>query len=145
MRKRVPSEEPITLQEIEEARDYVTYIVGKYGDAYLPVLRRLEREVEAARQKESRGDRARRAEREAEARIQPRGMTRDDAAAYCSLSPSTWDRWVSDGRMPPPVPGTHRWDRKAIDLAWDRLSGIATTTVDASDAAMAAWRASRGR
>ncbi|MEQ4600244.1 MAG: hypothetical protein ABN488_21025 [Methylobacteriaceae bacterium] len=143
MRKRVPSEEPITLQEIEEARDYVTYIVGKYGDAYLPVLRRLEREVEAARQKESPRDRARRAQREARVRIEPRGMTREDAAAYCSLSPAAWDRWVSAGRMPPPVPGTHRWDRKAIDLAWDRLSGISSTAITASDAAVAKWRASR--
>ena len=104
MRKRVPSEEPITLQEIEEALAYVTYIVGKYGKAYLPVLRRLEREVEAARQKESPGDRARRAQREARVRIEPRGMTREDAAAYCSLSPAAWDRWVSDGRMPPRSP-----------------------------------------
>ena len=145
MRKLVPSEAPVTLQEIEEARAYVSYLVGKYGNAHLPVLRRLEREVEAARQRDASGDRARRAQREAEARIQPRGMTRDDAAAYCNLSPAAWDRWVREGRMPPPVPGTHRWDRKAIDLAWDRLSGIATTEVDASDAAMAAWRASRGR
>lgn len=143
MRKLVPSEAPITLQEIEEARDYVAYAVEKYGDAYLPVLRRLEREVEAARQKESPGDRARRAQREARVRIEPRGMTREDAAAYCSLSPSTWDRWVSEGRMPPPVPGTHRWDRKAVDLAWDRLSGISSTEITASDAAVAEWCASR--
>lgn len=61
-------------------------------------------------------------------------MTCDDAAAYYGLLPSTWDRWVSDGRMPPPVPGTHRSDRKAIDLAWDRLAGIATAVMDASDA-----------
>jgi hypothetical protein len=67
------------------------------------VLRRLEREVEAARQKESPGDRARRAQREARVRIEPRGMTREDAAAYCSLSPATWDRRV--GRRPDATPG----------------------------------------
>lgn len=59
-------------------------------------------------------------------------------------------RLVGTGHMAlaelqPPVPGTHRWDRKAVDLAWDPLSGIATAEVDASYAAMAAWRASRGR
>ena len=43
--------------------------------------------------------------------------------------------------MPPPVPGTHRWDRKAIDLAWDRLSGITAVEVSASDTAVAEWRA----
>ena len=92
MRKLVLSEAPVTLREIEEALAYVSYLVGKHGNAYLPVLRRLAREVEAARQQEAPGDRARRAQREARAQIQPRGMTRDDAAAYCSLSPSTWDR-----------------------------------------------------
>ena len=143
-RSRIP-DAPVSLQRLEAAAREAAYIVEQYGDVYAPILDRLTQEVEAARRKESPGDRARRAQREAEARIQPRGMTRDDAAAYCSLSPSTWDRWVSDGRMPPPVPGTHRWDRRAIDLAWDRLSGIATAEVDESDAAVVAWRASRGR
>lgn len=140
-RRRVP-DAPVSLQRLEAAAREAAYIVEQYGEEYAPILDCLKREVEAARQKESPGGRAK---REAEARIQPRGMTREAAAAYCSLSPTAWDRWVRDGRMPPPVTGTHRWDRKAIDLAWDRLSGIATAEVDASEAAMAAWRASRGR
>ena len=116
-RHRVP-DAPVSLQRLEAAAREAAYIVEQYA----PILDRLKQEVETARRKEAPGDRARRAQREAEAQIQPRGMTREDAAAYCSLSPATWDRWVSDGRMPPSVPGTHRWDRKAIDLAWDRLS-----------------------
>lgn len=52
MRKRTPSEEPVTLQEIEEALAYVAPSLGNYGDACLPIQRRLEREVEATRQKE---------------------------------------------------------------------------------------------
>ena len=75
--------------------------------------------------------------------LEPRGMTREAAAAYCSLSPATWDRWVSDGRMPPPLPGTHRWDRKAIDRAWDLISGFGTEEMSASDLAVAEWRKSR--
>lgn len=116
-RRRVP-DAPISLQRLEAAAREATYIVEQYGDDYAPILDRLKQEVEAARQTESPGDRARRAQRETEARIQPRGMTRDDAASYCSLSAAAWDRWVREGRMPPPAPGTHRWDRKAIDLAW---------------------------
>jgi hypothetical protein len=26
--------------------------------------------------------------------------------------------------MPGPIPGTHKWDRKAIDASLDRLSGL---------------------
>lgn len=33
---------------------------------------------------------------------------------------------LSEGRIPPAIPATHRWDRKAIDEALDRLSGIKT-------------------
>ena len=29
--------------------------------------------------------------------IQPRGLTREDAAAYCGLSPEGFDEWVSAG------------------------------------------------
>lgn len=60
MRTHAPSEAPVTLQEIEEAMVYVAYLVEKYGDAYAPVLDRLEREFEAARRKEQPRDKARR-------------------------------------------------------------------------------------
>jgi hypothetical protein len=51
-------------------------------------------------------------------------MSGADAAAYCGVTAATFARWISDGRVPKPLPGTRRWDRKAIDLALDRLSGI---------------------
>ena len=56
--------------------------------------------------------------------IQPRGLTRDDAAAYCGLTPEGFDGWVKRGIVPGPIPGTQRWDRKAIDVALDRASGL---------------------
>lgn len=58
--------------------------------------------------------------------IQPRLLSGTDAAAYCGVSLNTWSKWVAAGTMPPPVAGTRRWDRKAIDLALDKLSGIET-------------------
>ena len=48
----------------------------------------------------------------------------DDAANYCSLSPSGFRNWIKQGRIPGPLPGTHRWDRCAIDEALDCLSGL---------------------
>jgi hypothetical protein len=54
-----------------------------------------------------------------------RGMSKADAAAYVGCeSLSTFDSWIAKGIVPGPIPGTHRWDRKAIDLALDRASGI---------------------
>lgn len=60
-------------------------------------------------------------------------MTRAEAAAYCHLTPSAFDSWIAAARLPPAIHGTHRWDRKAIDLALDKASGIATTTPSAYD------------
>jgi hypothetical protein len=51
-------------------------------------------------------------------------MSGPDAAAYLGLTPAAFHKWVTEGRIPKPLPGTRRWDRKAIDLALDRISGI---------------------
>lgn len=59
-----------------------------------------------------------------------RGMTKAEAAEHCGLSPSGFDTWRRLGRIPGPIPGTHRWDRKALDEALDRLSGIAPSIQD---------------
>lgn len=58
------------------------------------------------------------------ATIAKRLMTRADAAEYCSLSMAQFSQWVSSGRLPPPISGTHRWDRHALDNALDNLSGL---------------------
>lgn len=54
----------------------------------------------------------------------PRLMSGSDAAAYCGVTLNTWSKWVAAGTMPPPVAGTRRWDRKAIDLMLDKASNI---------------------
>lgn len=57
----------------------------------------------------------------------PRGLTKDQAAAYVGCATvRTFEAWVSRGLMPPAMPSTLRWDKRALDLAMDRLSGIAT-------------------
>ena len=73
--------------------------------------------------------------------IQPRGLSREEAAAYCGLSPESFDEWVKRGLVPGPIPGTRRFDRKALDLALDGASGLATIP----DSAFDTWRARRAR
>lgn len=66
--------------------------------------------------------------------ISPRGMTREQAAAYCGCeSLCAFDDWVRRKIIPGAIPGTHRWDRKAIDLALDRASGIAPTMAETTE------------
>lgn len=54
----------------------------------------------------------------------PRILRRDEAAAYCALSAAGFSKWILDGRLPGPIPGTARWDIRAIDAALDRASSI---------------------
>ncbi len=74
--------------------------------------------------------------------LQPRGLTREQAATYCGLATDTFDKWVKDGHLPGPFPGSKRWDRKLIDRALDRLSGIADPTEPPSSA-LEGWRQKR--
>lgn len=62
----------------------------------------------------------------ATANIKPRLVSRAEAAMYCGLKPSRFSDLVRDGKMPPAVPGTTKWDMKAIDLHLDKLAGIKT-------------------
>ncbi len=57
--------------------------------------------------------------------LPPRGLTREQAAAYVGVSPSLFDEMVKDGRMPKPKRPNARtvWDRRKVDLAFDRLPG----------------------
>jgi predicted DNA-binding transcriptional regulator AlpA len=56
-------------------------------------------------------------------RIEPRGLSRIDAASYVGISPSLFDEMVKDGRMPPPKMINARviWDRRQLDVAFDAL------------------------
>jgi len=56
-------------------------------------------------------------------RIEPRGLSRIEAAAYVGVSPSLFDGMVNDGRMPPPkrINSRNVWDRCSLDAAFDDL------------------------
>ena len=54
----------------------------------------------------------------------PRLLGRKEAAAYCGISPASFSLWVSTGRMPAALPGTKKWDKRAIDARLDEISGI---------------------
>jgi predicted DNA-binding transcriptional regulator AlpA len=67
--------------------------------------------------------------------VSPRLFSREEAAAYCGLSPNSFDAEVKAGTFPPPMALKRverlLWDRKALDLALD--SKIATVVDLGSD------------
>jgi hypothetical protein len=73
--------------------------------------------------------------------LAPRLLSRPQAAGYCGLSPSAFSSWVRAGKLPPSLPGTTRWDLKAIDFALDAMSGLQQQELTALDE----WRAKRAR
>lgn len=56
--------------------------------------------------------------------LAPRLISREAAAAYVSVSPTTFDAMVKDGRMPRPkrLGGRRKaWDVRTLDAAIDNL------------------------
>src|SRR3974390_2015574 len=55
--------------------------------------------------------------------LSPRGLSREQAAAYIGVSPSMFDLLVRDGRMPLPKRINARtvWDRHRLDEKFDAL------------------------
>jgi excisionase family DNA binding protein len=72
--------------------------------------------------------------------VQPRLMTKQEAAAYCAVTPSRFYQLVKAGTLPSAVPGTTRYDRIAIDKALDKLSGL---TTDAELSPYQKWKQSQ--
>lgn len=56
--------------------------------------------------------------------LPPRGLSREQAAAYVGVSASLFDEMVGDGRMPGPLSVNRRriWDRHKIDEAFAALT-----------------------
>jgi predicted DNA-binding transcriptional regulator AlpA len=56
-------------------------------------------------------------------RIEPRGLSRGEAAEYIGVSASLFDQMVKDGRMPEPKRINSRtvWDRRRLDEAFEAL------------------------
>ena len=57
-------------------------------------------------------------------RVEPRGLSRAEAADYVGVSVGLFDAMVADGRMPQPRRVNARviWDRFEIDRAFDNLA-----------------------
>ena len=68
----------------------------------------------------------------------PRCLTRKQAAERLGLTPSGFSDWVRRGILPGPIPDTHRWDAKAIEVALDKASRI--TPPAGEDSPFLAWR-----
>lgn len=73
--------------------------------------------------------------------IEARNLTRNEAAAYCRLKPSAFSDWVAKKIVPGPIKGTRRWDKRALDAALDRISGLSQQSDDKS--ALAQWKDKR--
>ena len=55
--------------------------------------------------------------------LQPRGLSRVEAAAYVGVSPTLFDIMVREGQMPRPARYRRRllWDRRQIDRSLDAI------------------------
>lgn len=55
--------------------------------------------------------------------IEPRGLSRVQAAGYVGVSPALFDVMVADGRMPSPkiINSRKVWDRRGLDVSFDAL------------------------
>jgi len=72
-------------------------------------------------------------------------MSKKQAAAYAGCETlSAFNDWIRRGIMPGPIPGTHKWDRKAIDAALDRLSGL-QPTIEPQLSPYDEWKVSENR
>lgn len=56
--------------------------------------------------------------------LEPSCISITEAAAYCGLTLSAFRHWIAIDRLPGALSGTRRWNRQAIDVAIDRLSGL---------------------
>lgn len=68
-----------------------------------------------------------------ESGIGGRLMSKVAAAEYLGITVPTLAKMIADGLLPPPIPGTTKMDRKAIDHALDRASGLSCEKDDSDD------------
>ena len=68
----------------------------------------------------------------------PRGLSRDQSAAYVGVGVTKFNEMVEDGRMPPPkhVDGRVIWDRYLLDRSFEQLD---TDDTDDTTKARLAW------
>lgn len=72
----------------------------------------------------------------------PRLIGRSEAAAYCGITPTCFSMWVASHKMPASIPGTRKWDKRAIDAKLDEISGLGANDNKAEDG-LSEWRRRR--
>lgn len=70
---------------------------------------------------------------------EPRLMGRREASHYLGIGESTFSLWVSTHKLPPPIAGTRKWDRRAIDAKLDAISGLDQPANDDMEDEFAKW------
>ncbi len=68
-------------------------------------------------------------------------LTKKEAAEHCGLSVRGFGSWIARGLIPSALPGTNRWDLKALNHCLDRLSGL--TSPHAEEDPFGQWLAGR--
>ncbi len=65
--------------------------------------------------------------------LDPRGLSRVDAAGYFGISPTLFDQLVRNGVLPraKALQGRNIWDRRELDRAFDDLPARADSAQDA--------------
>lgn len=73
--------------------------------------------------------------------LAPRGLSREQAAAYIGVSATLFDQMVGDRRMPQPRLINRRrvWDRVELDLAFAALPHVAEPDLAAADVEADVW------
>ena len=66
----------------------------------------------------------------------PRGLSRDQSAAYVGVGVTKFNEMVEDGRMPPPkhVDGRVIWDRHRLDQSFEALDADGDAVTKAKQA-----------
>ena len=72
--------------------------------------------------------------------LTPRLLSKAEAAAYCGIKATRFTEWVRQGIIPPAIPGTRKWDKRAIDAKFDQIAGIQP---DKPVSALEKWKADK--
>jgi hypothetical protein len=64
--------------------------------------------------------------------LPPRGLSREEAAAYFRISPTKFDQMRADGRVSAPkrIDGRLIWDLRRLDADFDNLPDLDSATAD---------------
>lgn len=54
-------------------------------------------------------------------------MGSKEASVYLGIAQGTFSLWVATHKMPPAIPGTRMWDKRAINAKLDEISGIVSS------------------